>query len=70
MADDPNEDSWLYGGSNPEPPEDEDTKDDILSTENAEVDEKLLDNEPENAVILADLACVRHIHSEFPIPLF
>lgn len=24
--DDPNEDSWLYG-SNPEPPEDEDTKD-------------------------------------------
>lgn len=22
MADDPNEDTWLYGSSNPEPPED------------------------------------------------
>lgn len=52
MADDPNEDSWLYG-SNPEPPEDEDNKD--VSTprnDNAvdEDDKAVVVKESENAV--------------------
>lgn len=52
MADDPNEDSWLYG-SNPEPPEEQDSKDAMeLQNDNAaDEDEKPeLAKEPENAV--------------------
>lgn len=35
MADDPNEDTWLYGSSNPEPPGDDDV-DTQKPTESAE----------------------------------
>lgn len=38
MADDPNEDSWLYG-SNPEPPEDEDQKDESTTPDDQAADE-------------------------------
>lgn len=51
MADDPNEDSWLYG-SNPEPPENEDDKDETTANDNA-VDEDakpVVDEETENTV--------------------
>lgn len=52
MADDPNEDSWLYG-SNPEPPEDEDSKD-VLTARNDnaldEDDKPVVGKESENAV--------------------
>lgn len=52
MADDPNEDSWLYG-SNPEPPEDEENNDaSTADNDNAaeEDDKTLVVKEPENAV--------------------
>lgn len=50
MADDPNEDSWLYG-SNPEPPEDEENKE-LSAAENDNVDEDKPEvvKESENAV--------------------
>lgn len=52
MADDPNEDSWLYG-SNPEPPEDEDSKDALTTRNDNAVDEDdkpVVVKESENAV--------------------
>lgn len=52
MADDPNEESWLYG-SNPEPPEEQDNKDalEVQNDETANEDNKPdADKEAENAV--------------------
>lgn len=52
MADDPNEESWLYG-SNPEPPEEQDNKDasEVQNDETANEDDKPdADKEAENAV--------------------
>lgn len=52
MADDPNEDSWLYG-SNPEPPEDEENNEtSTADNDNAaeEDDKTLVVKESKNAV--------------------
>lgn len=52
MADDPNEDSWLYG-SNPEPPEDDENKElSAAQKDNAvnEDDRPVVAKESENAV--------------------
>lgn len=56
MADDPNEDSWLYGSSNPEPPEDENQNDTAnLENENENAAEEkyspAVDKESENKTV-------------------